>query len=198
MVYGSTASRAVSARWLYTGWAAYWAALLPVRGPGVVATEDHRAHLFADTSKRRLFGRIRPKSRRRCGVLGCLNLFLAFSAARNSRARVVQKSRRRRVAAGAAVIEMRRIKRYFRYWQREHLVIHRHARGPGARGQPPKCPAERISPVRRPLPARWAAPSVQLCLCCLWLAGIQLSRARRAGLHSEENPAAAIQILCCV
>ena len=101
--------------------AACLAALLPVRGPGVVATATHRAHLFADTSKRRLFGRRRPKSRRRCGVLGCLNLFLAFSAARNARARVVPNAHHRSVAAGAAFIEMRRIKRYFRYWQREHL-----------------------------------------------------------------------------
>ena len=53
------------------------AALLPVRGPGVVTTHHHRAHLFADTSKRRLFGRIRPKSRRRCAAFW-LYPFLAF------------------------------------------------------------------------------------------------------------------------
>ena len=109
MIYGSTASARRRLLDGCTGWAACLAALLPVRGPDVVATAAHRAHLFADTSKRRLFGRIRPKSRRRCGVLGCLNLFLAFSAARNSRARGVPKSRGRRVAAGAAVIEMRHI-----------------------------------------------------------------------------------------
>ena len=41
--------------------------------------------------------------------------FWPFKHARNSRARGVPKSRGRRVAAGAAVIEMRRIKRYFRF-----------------------------------------------------------------------------------
>ena len=92
------------------GGAACLAALLPVRGPGVVATAAHRAHLFADTSKRWLFGRIRPKKTASLRVLGCLNLFLAFSAARNSRARGVPKSRGGRVAAGAASIEIANIR----------------------------------------------------------------------------------------
>ena len=42
-------------------------------------------------------------------AFGCLNLFLAFSAARNARARVVPNAHHRSVAAGAAFIEMRRI-----------------------------------------------------------------------------------------
>ena len=132
-------------------------------------------------------------------AFGCLNLFLAFSAARNARARVVPNAHHRSVAAGAAFIEMRRIKRYFRYWQREHLG-HSSARarvydaGAAVRAahgviqsRPPAAPSSH---------GRAGRPALSLAA----LAGCwhPAPRARRAGLHSEENPAAAIQNPCCV
>ena len=83
--------------------------------------------------------------------------------------------------------------------QRERRAIHWHARAPGGRGQPVEWRTELFKVVRRPLPALWADSVHSPVFLLPWrAAGIQLSRARRAGLHSEENPAAAIQILCCV
>ena len=168
-----------------TGWAAYWAALLPVLGPGVVATAAHRAHLFADTSKRRLF------------VAG--PDLMAFSAARNARARLVPKNRRGRVATGAAFMEMRRINDIFRFGsERASAIIGTRARQ-AAGGSLPSArrsvsyPSAGRSRISGPSPGR---PALSLPA----LAGFRhpAPRPRRAGLHSEENPAAAIQILCCV
>ena len=76
-----------------------------------------------------VFGRIRPKSRRRCGVLHAGPDLMAFSAARNARARLVPKNRRGRVATGAAFMEMRRINDIFRFGsERASAIIGTRAR----------------------------------------------------------------------
>ena len=93
---------------------------------------------------------------------------------------------------------MRRIKGYFRFGKRESIGYNRHARALKDRGQPVEWRTEFSEAVRCLLPRLRAAPGVQPVL---WQLGGLLHpapRARRAGLHSEENPAAAIQILCCV
>ena len=66
----STASRAVYARWLYR-WAAWLAALLAVRGPGVVATPQHRAHSSPAARRRRSFGRCVQKAGRCAAFWPC-------------------------------------------------------------------------------------------------------------------------------
>ena len=62
----------------------------------------------------------------------CGTRFWLFKRARSSRARGVPKSRGRRVAAGAAVIEMRHLMILFPNWQREHpVIVRRVAAAPG-------------------------------------------------------------------
>jgi hypothetical protein len=99
---------AVSARWLYR-WAAWLAALLPVRGPGVVATPQHRAHVSPAARRRRSFGRCVQKDGVVVRRLAMRTRLWLFKCARDSRARAVPNTHHGRVAAGAASIEMRRI-----------------------------------------------------------------------------------------
>ena len=132
----------------------------------------------------------KPASLRR---FACGTRFWLFKCARNSRARVVPKSRGRRVAAGAAYIEMRRIDDISDYWQREHLVIAgtRARRAAGGSRSSGARSCSKSSAGRSQLSGPIA--STALSFCCLGGLLHPAPRARRAGLHSEENPAAVIQ-----
>ena len=133
-----------------------------------------------------------------CSVLA-VPVFLPFKHARNARARLVPKSRGRRVAAGAAFIEMRRIKRYFRLLAARAPGHSRHARAPGGRGQPFERRTELFKAVRRPLPARWAAPSVQPSLWPPWrAAGIQLPGRAARDSTRRKTPPPPSKNFCCV
>ena len=147
-----------------------------------------------------LIGRpMRPKSRSLCGVLAMRTRFGLLKCAAKARARGVPKSRRRRVAASAAFIEMRRIKGYFRYWA-ARAPGHSSARArAGRRGAASQVPNGVYLTYLPAAPSSSGRASPRPCLFAA-LAGSwhPAPRARRAGLHSEENPAAAIQILCCV
>ena len=192
MVYGSTAS----ARWrlldgcqcgqlvwqpCYPCAIVVWSAdMLPMR---MCRRRPDGADRLAGASKK-------PASLRR---FACRTRFWLFKCARSSRARGVPKSRGRRVAAGAAFVEMRRINDISRLAARAHPPFigtrARRRRGgslsSGARSflRPSVACSHVVGPRR-------ASKSSLAALAGCWHPA---PRARRAGLHSEENPAAAIQ-----